>query len=369
MPDRIPPKARLPLLAVAMLALLAAMWAGLLRLGWDLPPLRDTLAAAHGPLMVGGFLGTLIGVERAVALGRPWAYLAPLCTALGALALLIGVPATLGAGLLVAGSVALLASYTAILRRQVALFTVTMALGADAWAIGNALWAVGRPIHQIVLWWAGFLVLTIAGERLELSRLRRPSQASQVLFLAAAGLFLAGLALSIVAYDAGARVAGAGMVALAAWLARYDVARRTVRLPGLPRFSAVCLLSGYVWLAAAGIMAVVFGGVAAGPRYDALLHAVFLGYVFAMIFAHAPIILPAVTGLAVPFHRVFYVHLILLHLSLLLRVGSDLTGWLPGRQWGGLLNVLVLLLFIGSTAVAVRRGRARRARSVALPAA
>ena len=77
----------------------------------------------------------------------------------------------------------------------------------------------------------------------------------------------------------------------------------------------------------------------------------------------------AVTGLAVPFHRVFYVHLILLHLSLLLRVGSDLTGWLPGRQWGGLLNVLVLLFFIGSTAVAVRRGRARRARSVVLPAA
>jgi hypothetical protein len=88
-----------------------------------------------------------------------------------------------------------------------------------------------------------------------------------------------------------------------------------------------------------------------------------------MIFAHAPIILPAVTGLAVPFHRVFYAHLILLHLSLLLRVGSDLTGWLPGRQWGGLLNVLVLLFFIGSTAVAVRRGRAKRPRPVSLPAA
>ena len=62
-------KARFPLIALGMLALLTALWSGLVRLGWAWPLLWPTLFMAHGPLMVCGFLGTLIGVERAVALG------------------------------------------------------------------------------------------------------------------------------------------------------------------------------------------------------------------------------------------------------------------------------------------------------------
>jgi hypothetical protein len=82
---------RFPLLAIAMTALLAGLWAGLLRLGWDWPRLRPGLPLAHGPLMVSGFLGTLITLERAVALGRRWTYLAPLLTGAGTLALMAGI--------------------------------------------------------------------------------------------------------------------------------------------------------------------------------------------------------------------------------------------------------------------------------------
>lgn len=57
---------RLPLMAVVLFALLAALWGGLLRLGWRWPALRPVLPVAHGPLMVSGFLGTLIGLERAL---------------------------------------------------------------------------------------------------------------------------------------------------------------------------------------------------------------------------------------------------------------------------------------------------------------
>lgn len=57
---------RFPLMALGMIALLAAMLGGLFRLGWDWPPIPSTLSVAHGPLMVSGFLGTLIGLERAV---------------------------------------------------------------------------------------------------------------------------------------------------------------------------------------------------------------------------------------------------------------------------------------------------------------
>ena len=85
-------QARLPLMALGMAALLGALWGGLLRLGWELPALPSPVAAYHGPLMVAGFLGTVIGLERAVALGRPWAYTAPLCTGLGAIALIAGAP-------------------------------------------------------------------------------------------------------------------------------------------------------------------------------------------------------------------------------------------------------------------------------------
>src|SRR6185437_15820629 len=66
-----------PLLAVAVIMLLAGLWEGLVYLGLPLPAGQASLHAGHGPLMVLGFLGTLISLERAVALGATWAYLAP----------------------------------------------------------------------------------------------------------------------------------------------------------------------------------------------------------------------------------------------------------------------------------------------------
>jgi hypothetical protein len=64
---------------------------------------------------------------------------------------------------------------------------------------------------------------------------------------------------------------------------------------------AVCLIAGYVWLAVGGILWLLFAQLfGAGPRYDAMLHSIFLGFVFSMIFAHAPIILPTITGLSLP---------------------------------------------------------------------
>jgi hypothetical protein len=245
-------------------------------------------------------------------------------------------------------------AFVLIIRRQPALFTATMGLGALVWLVGNALWLAGRPIYRVVLWWAGFLVLTIVGERLELSRLLRLSRASRAGFLLATGLFVAGVILTEGDLNLGTRLAGAGMLALTVWLLRYDVARRTVRQTGLPRFIGVCLLSGYVWLGVSGLLALRFGGMVAGPRYDATLHALFLGFVFAMIFGHAPIIFPAVLGAPIAFRPAFYAHLALLHLSLVLRVIGDLVPWSPGREWGGLLNVGGILLFLANTVYSAR---------------
>ncbi|HEX7974081.1 MAG TPA: hypothetical protein VF498_06715 [Anaerolineales bacterium] len=350
---------RIPLLALGVLLLLAALWTGLIRLGWAWPHLLPLLPAYHGPLMVSGFLGTLVSLERAVALHKRWTYLAPLLSGLGGLALLVDRTGLVGPFLLTLGSLGLVALFGVILQRHFARYTAVMALGSLAWLAGNLLWLAGRPIYTIVLWWAAFLVLTIAGERLELGRLVRLSRLAEGLFLGAIGLFLAGLIWSVFALAPGVRLAGIGMLALGAWLLRYDIARRTLRKPGLPRFAAFCLLSGYLWLGFAGILALVYGAPVAGLRYDALLHAIFIGNIISMIFGHAPIIFPAILGLPISFDPFFYAPLGLLHFSLLLRIGGDLAGSQPARLWGGLLNAIAILLFLALVGLSLRRGLAK----------
>jgi hypothetical protein len=332
-----------------MLALLAALWGGLSRLGWALPSPGVPLAAAHGPLIVPGFLGTLIGLERAVALGRPVALLVPLATGLGGVTWILGLPPQVGRWLTTAGSSGLAAIFLALLRRQATLPTAVMAAGAAAWFVGQLLWVMGWPLFRVAVWWMAFLALTIAGERLELARLVRLPPRAEVAFFAAAALPGLGALLAALG-GAGVPVLGLGFVGLALWLARWDVARRTVRQQGLPRFAALALLSGYAWLGLSGVLGVVGGAAAAGPWYDAFLHAFFVGFVFAMIMGHAPLVFPAVLGLPITFRRTAYLPLALLELTLLLRVAGDLAGWWPGRLWGGLLNVAAILLWLAHTA-------------------
>lgn len=352
------PRLRIPLFAAAMLALLWALWAGLIRMGWGFPPLVQGVAALHGPLMVCGFLGTVISLERAVAIGQRWAYAAPLFCAAGGIVLLMPGAAFVGALLLTLGSLGMVAIFYVIVRRQPALFTYTMALGACAWCLGNVVWVAGLPLATVTLWWVAFLVLTIVGERLELSRLLRLPRSSEQLFLGAVGVFLGGILWATVesrlfpeeAWFIGSRATGLGMVALAIWLLRYDIARRTVRQSGLTRYMAWCLLTGYVWLGVGGVLQMIYAGATAGPLYDAMLHAVFVGFVFSMIFAHMPIILPAVLRRAVAYSRWMYAPLLLLNISLALRLGGDLYLGLTVRQWGGILNATAILLFLGLTA-------------------
>jgi hypothetical protein len=296
----------------------------------------------------------LISLERAVAVERRWAYAAPALTALGALALLANAPGEWGALLITLGSLVTIAIFAVIVRLQAALFTLTIALGTVLWAVGNGLWLSGQTVPQIVLWWVAFVIFTIAGERLELSRLLRLTRTVQGLFVAASLLLIVGLFVTLIDHALGSRVAGAGMVALSLWLLRFDIARRRLKAGGLARFIALALLAGYVWLGFAGGLLLVQGSLWAGPIYDALLHAVFLGFVFSMIFGHAPIIFPAVLGLPIRYSHLFYSHLILLHVTLAVRIGADLLLWMPVRRWGGLLNALVVLIFLANTVLSMR---------------
>jgi hypothetical protein len=345
---------RLGLVVLAAVALLAGLWAGLIRIGWTLPSIEPDLVLLHGPLMLSGFLGLVISLERAVALGRGWAYAAPGLAGLASVALLAGLPVAVGALLLVGGSLVLVAVFQSLYSVRPESSTVLLMLGALAWMAGNALWLGGQPMLTVTPWWVGFLVLTIVGERLELAQVLLPVNTRNLL-LTAVGVLLLGLSLSPVVYVQGVRLAGVGLLAFAAWLLRYDIARRALARNGLPRFTAVALLLGYVWLAIAGVLWLLGPErVPGGFWYDAMLHAVFLGFAFSMIFGHAPTIVPALTGFAMLYGAQFYGHLMLLHASLVLRVLGDLAVWPDARRWGGLLNALAILLFLLVTFLAVR---------------
>lgn len=351
------PSARIPLLLFGMLALLTGVLAGLARLGTPVPDFFAAHAGGHGALMIAAFLGTVISLERAVALNSGWPFLAPLCAGLGGLTVILGLPLAMGQGLFVMAGLLLCAGSLRIWRQHAVIHTATLALGALAWLCGNGLWWVTGSLPAAVPWWMAFLVLTIAGERLELTRFLPPSAVARRLFVLIAGLQLISLPLVLWDEGIGLRMFAATLVLLALWLLRQDIARRTVRQTGLTRYIAVCLLLGYGWLLLGGALGLAEGFSPGSRLRDAALHAVFLGFVFSMIFGHAPIIFPAVAKVKIPYHPVFYGPVALLHTSLLVRVVADVASLQTLAQQAALANALSLLLFVFVMLASVLRGR------------
>ncbi len=114
-----------------------------------------------------------------------------------------------------------------------------------------------------------------------------------------------------------------------------------------------------MWLAVGGAAILASGGLGAGgPSYDAALHAVLLGFVLSMVFGHAPIIIPALTRVSIPYASYFYAPLVLLHASLLVRLAGDWMLWPQWRAWGGAANSVAVFLFVLGTIAAAIRGRA-----------
>lgn len=351
-------------LGVACL-LLSSLVGGLLRAGVAVPvPDSGTWPAQavvhHAFLMMSAFMGSVIALERAVAVKHRAAFVAPLLSLLSGVALVTGGPfgvAALAGGLAVVAALAFVAVNVVVVRRQAAAHTGLLLAGALAWLVGNSLWALNSAglwalngaglwapggAGTALPWWFGFLVLTIAAERLEMTRLmrQRPAAAS-TLALCVLGL-LAGALTSVAWPRAGGLLYGLALAGLALWLGVFDIARRTIRARGLPRYMALCLLLGYGWLGVAGL---AWAAWATGASLrDMALHALGLGFVFGMVMGHAPVILPALTRQKLQFGIAFYAPLAALHGSLLWRFGAGFSD-LARRADGAQLNALALLWF------------------------
>lgn len=351
------PWRRVPYLVLALAALLAGLDAAALLLGLPAPVSTDRLPDVHGMLMVVGFVGTLVALERAVALRSRAGYLAPAGLGLGSLLLLSPLPLPVGQCLLVAGAAALVAIYLPLWRRRPDDAVLIQALGAVLALGATVLWLDGTDIPYLLPWLVGFVVLTIGGERLDLARIHIGTHEGARLVLLSA-LFTAAV-IGTVLWTGLYPVLGLALLALVRWLVVRDIARHTIRSTGLPRFTAANLLAGYAWLALAGAMWLTTGGALAdGPRYDVIVHATFLGFTISMILAHAPVILPAILRRPLPYHPAMLAPAALLQASLVVRLWlGDGLGWDIAWQLGGLLNIVALLGFVAVAGWTARRGR------------
>lgn len=348
---------RAALLATAGVGLVVGVWTGLVRAGFVLPVGGVIDPTTHGIVMVSGFFGALISLERAVALDRPWAYLAPPAAAFGALGLAAGIP---GAAWWSLGAAVVMTTGSILLwRLRPTVFMAVMAAGAASWSMAGVFQVGGAGIDRQVPWLMLFLVGTIVGERLELSRLSPPSRWKTPVFVVAMMLVTGGgVAVSLGVSD-GWRLFGAGLASIAIWLGLFDVARRTISMGGVTRFIAACLASGYVWLGVAGGWWAIGGEITGSSWWDGALHAVFVGFVFSMVFGHVHMVAPAVLGVQVPYRRWFVLHLVALHASLTLRIVGDLVADPALRRWGAIGNGMAIGMFLIATVVSIALGRSR----------
>jgi hypothetical protein len=299
--------------AFAFINLVIGVLAGFGRLGLSLP--LSYAVVNHGAVMVGGFLGTLITLEKVIPLKRRTLLIIPALSGLSILPL-SNVMFITGAILLIAASAGLVIVYLIYLSRHRALYLYIMFGGAVCWLIGNGVLLHGRFFPAAFPWWMGFLLFTIVGERLELSKFLPVSKLIRSFLLVCVVLVVAGLVIPFHAF--GSYVAGAGMMGIAVWLMRFDMVAISLK-KGLTRFIGYALMGGYCALMLEGVFLLALPDLPFA--YDIIVHTFFLGFVFSMIFAHGPIILPGVLGVSVkPYHPFLYVPLILLVTSVVLRI-------------------------------------------------
>ena len=328
------------LLFTAVANLLVGMFSGLGRLGWTVP--LPEAYAHHGAIMVGGFLGTLIALEKVIPLKKPWFFTGPLLSASSVVVFLQGEFHAAVAMQFVAGLIFMLV-YVAYLSKQKSLPLWLAGAGALGWVIASGLlfWKSFYPM--VFPWYIAFLLLTIVSERLELSRFLPVTTKNRRILLLLLGLYVIGLVIPF--HGFGKYASGVALVGISSWLLRFDVIRITLRKEGLVRFTAIALLCGYLTLMLEGFFLIFLGEMTFA--YDMLLHNFFLGFVFCMIFAHGPIILPGVLGLSVkPYSRMFYLPLTILLASLMVRLLADATLLPMGyRAISGWFSMAAILLY------------------------
>ena len=244
-------------------------------------------------------------------------------------------------------------------RRQATHAVLIQLMGAFIGLGGILLWWRGLETARAVPWWLAFLIVTIIGERVELARLAFASGSTERRITAESAALMVGLTVALYSPTIGYPLIGLSLGVLMADTAWHDIARGTVRMNGLPRLAAVCMLSCYAWALVPALMWVIAPPAFDGYGYDAGIHAITIGFVVSMLLAHAPVIIPAVARREVPYHSAMWVPFAFLQVALLLRLLAGAREAAYPWRLGGTLGVVGMLLFVATTlTVTIRRARA-----------
>lgn len=346
-------KLRLPAILFAILSLFSGIWGGLSRMGMSLDIPYPNMVSFHGVLMVSGFLGTFITLERSEVLELGPGYFFALLSAAGAFIMGTGWGIEAGMAMIVLAGIGLVGMYVFTLSIQPEWHTFIMSLGGVLWFVGDIFWLQAYPFIYTANLWLGFLILTVVGEHIELSSTDHISDKQRVQAGMLSIIFMTGLLVHILWTETGVIMSALSLIGLAIWLMKNNLTGVTVRKTGLPKFRNICLLTSFIWLVIGAVISVLYLKVPDHLYYDAYLHSFFLGFIFSIIFAHAPVIIPRLTGWQVGFYDRFYFHYLLLQASLLIRLFGDFMADSMIRELGGILNGLTIVIFLVSTVVAV----------------
>ncbi|MCA0365716.1 MAG: hypothetical protein LCH67_16870 [Bacteroidetes bacterium] len=331
---------------LALISLILGVIGGWIRLGWGISLFNPVPVSQHGVFMVGGFLGTLVSLERVVTFHKPALFLIPFSFGISVLTFLTG-HAPVSHILLMAGSIGYLVVCFVIFRKFKNEGDFLLALGAVFQFTGHFVLYKTQSYPMAFAAWMLFFLFTIVGERLELSRFlpRKKYQKTELYF------WLISISVSSALYHYGSSfILNISLIGLATWLLRNDISIINLKKQGSYKFLGISLLAGFCWLIITGLL-----GFSESPlKYDALLHAFFIGFVLNMILAHAPVIFPAMLKINFkPFHPIFYLWLTLLNLSLLMRISGDLFTNNSIRITGGLLNGLSFAGYLVNVAILI----------------
>jgi hypothetical protein len=224
--------------------------------------------------------------------------------------------------------------------------------GTVCWLLGNVMLVLWNMYPVAVSWWMAFLLFTIVASRANASRARDKNKFSNFTLYLVLGLFTIGLLMPF--HGNGRLWMGAGLVCTALWLIAYDSARGLMKIEAMSRYTGIALLTGFIWLLATGMF--MLAGELAGPMYDTALHSFFIGFLFSVIMAHGPMILPSLLGLSTKlFHPILYSWLILMECSLVVRITANFANEFFLRKWAGILNGIAILAFFITMAILLIR--------------
>lgn len=330
------------LLPLVLLGLVMGIAGGWIRLGNPVIPVAEA-GINHGLLMVGGFLGTLISIERAMVMNKKIWLVIPFLSGLSNLFFLIGMQ-SVGLLLLLSGSLGLglIMHFQSV--KHPHFHTFLLYAGAVFWFIGNFLvWKSGL-IATGSTWWMGFLLFTIVGERLELSQFLPVPSWSKKALGGLLGVFFIGLLFPF--HGLGNEILGAAVLLISAWLLTFDMAKVAAKKKEQFRYIGIGLRIGYLWLGVQGLILLLMES---HPLfYDLVLHTFFLGFTFSMIWAHAPIIFPTIFGIRhTPYHSILWGPWTLFQVTLFGRIAFGLGELMEWRKIMGISNGYLILLMFG----------------------